>query len=54
MIRGGGSRKAGLDLMLDLLKLTSSGLKHATTALISVVASTQQGVEYLLCMHEDN
>jgi hypothetical protein len=54
MIKGSGSRKPGLDLMIDLLKITSSGLKHATTALISVVASTQQGVEYLLGVREGN
>jgi len=31
----------------DLLDLTSSGLRHAICALVSVVASTAKGVDYL-------
>lgn len=34
--------------MLDLLKIKSHGLKHAICALISVIASTPQGVAYLV------
>jgi len=33
--------------VLDLLKISSHGLKHAICALISVIASTVKGVEYL-------
>ncbi len=34
--------------VLDLLAIKSHGLKHAICALISVIASTPQGVEYLI------
>ena len=34
--------------VLDLLNIKSHGLKHAICALISVIASTPQGVEYLI------
>jgi len=34
--------------VLDLLDISSHGLKHAICALISVIASTPQGVEYLI------
>jgi hypothetical protein len=33
--------------VVDLLEVPSSGLRHAICALISVVASTGKGVEYL-------
>jgi len=36
------------NFLMDLLQIESSGLKHAICALISVVASTQKGVEYLI------
>jgi hypothetical protein len=39
---------ANSDFICDLLAFDSSGLKHAVCALISVVASTAQGVDYLL------
>ena len=32
---------------MDLLNINSHGLKHAICALISVIASTSKGVEYL-------
>lgn len=35
------------DFVLDLLNIKSHSLKHAICALISVIASTPQGVEYL-------
>ena len=34
--------------LIDLIQMDSSGLKHAVCALISVVASTANGVDYLL------
>ena len=34
--------------LVELLQMESSGLKHAVCALISVLASTAQGVDYLL------
>lgn len=34
--------------LVELLQMDSSGLKHAVCALISVIASTVQGVDYLL------
>lgn len=34
--------------VLDLLHINSHGLKHAICALISVIASTPQGVDYLI------
>ena len=34
--------------VLDLLNIKSHGLKHAICALISVIASTPQGVDYLI------
>lgn len=34
--------------LVDLLQMDSSGLKHAVCALISVISSTVQGVDYLL------
>jgi len=34
--------------VLDLLAISSHGLKHAICALISVIASTVKGVEYLI------
>lgn len=34
--------------LIELLQMDSSGLKHAVCALISVIASTSQGVDYLL------
>ena len=33
---------------MDLLNINSHGLKHAICALISVIASTIKGVEYLI------
>ena len=38
----------GVRFLSDLLQIDQSGLKHAVCAMISVVASTSQGVEYLL------
>lgn len=34
--------------VMDLLNMQSHGLRHAICALISVVASTVKGVEYLI------
>ena len=34
-------------LVLDLLEQSSSGLRHAICALLSVIASTAKGVDYL-------
>lgn len=34
--------------LVELLQMDSAGLKHAVCALISVLASTLQGVDYLL------
>ena len=36
------------DFVLELLEISSHGLKHAICALISVIASTPQGVDYLI------
>jgi len=36
------------NFVLDLLKIKSHGLKHAICALVSVIASTPQGVNYLI------
>jgi hypothetical protein len=36
-----------LDFVLTILSMNNHGLKHALSALISVIVSTAQGVEYL-------
>ena len=42
------SKQQNNNFVLDLLKIKSHGLKHAICALISVIASTPQGVAYLV------
>lgn len=37
-----------LDFPLGILEINNSSLKHAITSLISVIASTLKGVEYLI------
>lgn len=36
-----------LTFVMNLLAMQSHGLKHALSALISVIASTPQGIEYI-------
>ena len=42
------SQNGNNSFVIDLLNIKSHGLKHAICALISVIASTPQGVEYLI------
>jgi len=42
------SKNGNTSFVLDLLNINSHGLKHAICALISVIASTPQGVDYLI------
>ena len=42
------SKQGNNNFVLDLLNIKSHGLKHAICALISVIASTPHGVEYLI------
>ena len=42
------SKTSTNSFVLDLLDISSHGLKHAICALISVIASTPQGVDYLI------
>ena len=41
------NQNKNLKFVMDLLNINSHGLKHAICALISVIASTSKGVEYL-------
>ena len=40
--------KAKNQFLLELLSIQNTGLRHALLSLISIVASTLKGVEYLL------
>jgi len=42
------SAKKNNQFLIDLLAISSPGLRHALCALISVIASTLKGVEYLV------
>jgi len=42
------SKNSNNSFVLDLLNINSHGLKHAICALISVIASTPHGVDYLI------
>lgn len=42
------TKKESNEFVIELLSIDSHGLKHAICALISVIASTPQGVEYLI------
>lgn len=42
------SKNSNTNFVIELLDINSHGLKHAICALISVIASTPQGVEYLI------
>ena len=41
--------RAKNQFLLELLAIENPGLRHAILSLISIVASTLKGVEYLLC-----
>ena len=41
------SKNHSNSFLIDLLNIESNGLKHASCAFISIVASTQHGVDYL-------
>lgn len=41
------SSKKSQAFLLSLFQLSSHGLKHALTALISIVVSTPQGIQYI-------